>query len=387
MKTALIKDGLKEIKISYKRFLSILLIVLLGVGFFAGLRATSPDMQKTLDTYFDELNVMDVQVISTLGLTDDDITSIQNLENVEQVEGSYQTDATVTIGDEEVVVKLETFSDNINKLNLTNGKMPEKEDECVVEERFLEGTGHKIGDTITIDVKNITNDDGEEQKVLKNNKVTIVGTVKSPLYISTDRGSTELGSGIINYYLYVSKENINAEIYTNIYLTVSGAKELSTTSNDYEKLVNSVTDNLEGISEERREARYNQLYDAANSKIEDAQKEFDEEKEKGQKEIDKAKKEIEDGKKELEDGRNELATNRANANSKFASAEQELKNGKTELEKQEKEFKQTKTEVNNQIEEYEKNLSTLKETKTQLDSLESNLDKAQQSLKTIRSST
>ena len=383
MKTALIKDGLKEIKISYKRFLSILLIVLLGVGFFAGLRATSPDMKKTLDTYFDDLNVMDAQVISTLGLTDDDITSIKNLENVEQVEGSYQTDATVTIGDEEVVVKLETFSDNINKLNLTNGRMPEKENECVVEENFLEGTGHKIGDSITIDVADITNDDGEEQKVLKNNKVTIVGTVKSPLYISTDRGSTELGSGIINYYLYVPKENINVDIYTNIYLTVSGAKELNTTSNDYEELINTVTDNLEGISEERREARYNQLYDAANSKIEDAQKEFDEEKEKGQKEIDKAEKEIEDAKKELEDGKNELATNRANANSKFASAEQELENGKTELEKQEKEFEQTKIDVNNQIEEYEKNLSTLRETKTQLDTLESNLDKAQQSLEQL----
>ena len=383
MKTALIKDGLKEIKISYKRFLSILLIVLLGVGFFAGLRATSPDMKKTLDTYFDDLNVMDAQVISTLGLTDDDITSIKNLENVEQVEGSYQTDATVTIGDEEVVVKLETFSDNINKLNLTNGRMPEKENECVVEENFLEGTGHKIGDSITIDVADITNDDGEEQKVLKNNKVTIVGTVKSPLYISTDRGSTELGSGIINYYLYVPKENINVDIYTNIYLTVSGAKELNTTSNDYEELINTVTDNLEGISEERREARYNQLYDAANSKIEDAQKEFDEEKEKGQKEIDKAEKEIEDAKKELEDGKNELATNRANANSKFASAEQELENGKTELEKQEKEFEQTKLDVNNQIEEYEKNLSTLKETKTQLDTLKSNLDKAQQSLEQL----
>ena len=95
LKTALIKDGLKEIKISYKRFLSILLIVLLGVGFFSGLRATSPDMKKTLDTYFDDLNVMDAQVISTLGLTDDDITSIKNLENVEQVEGSYQTVASV----------------------------------------------------------------------------------------------------------------------------------------------------------------------------------------------------------------------------------------------------------------------------------------------------
>ena len=110
MKTALLKDGIKEIKISYKRFISILLIVLLGVGFFAGLRASSPDMKKTLDVYFDEQNVMDIQVISTLGLTDDDIEAISKLENVEAVEGTYQTDAAVTVGDEEVIVKLETYS-------------------------------------------------------------------------------------------------------------------------------------------------------------------------------------------------------------------------------------------------------------------------------------
>ena len=97
LKTALLKDGIKEIKYSYKRFISLLLIVLLGVGFFAGIKATSPDMKKTVDTYFDDLKVMDIQVISTLGLTDDDITAIKQVENVESVEGAYQTDAVVTV--------------------------------------------------------------------------------------------------------------------------------------------------------------------------------------------------------------------------------------------------------------------------------------------------
>ena len=125
MKTALFKDGIKEIKNSYKRFMSILLIVLLGVGFFAGIRAASPDMKKTIDEYFDKLNVMDVQVISTLGLKDDDIKAIENIENVEKVEGSYQTDAIVKIEDEEVIVKLETFSKDINNLELVDGRLPE----------------------------------------------------------------------------------------------------------------------------------------------------------------------------------------------------------------------------------------------------------------------
>lgn len=192
MKTALIKDGIKEIKISIKRFISLLLIVLLGVGFFAGIKAASPDMRTTLDTYFDELDMMDIQVISTMGLTDDDVTAIKNVENVKTVEGSYQTDAIVSIGDEDVVVKLETITNDLNKLKLVEGKMPENENECVVEEDFLSGTGHNIGDKIQINVEDITNEDGEEEKVLKNNEVTIVGTVRSALYIYTDRGSTSL---------------------------------------------------------------------------------------------------------------------------------------------------------------------------------------------------
>ena len=374
MKTALLKDGIKEIKISYKRFISILLIVLLGVGFFAGLRASSPDMKKTLDVYFDEQNVMDIQVISTLGLTDDDIEAISKLENVEAVEGTYQTDAAVTVGDEEVIVKLETYSKNINELQLVEGRLPENENECVVETGFLENTEHSIGDSIEIEVENITNDDGEEEKVLKENKVTIVGSVKSPMYISTDRGSTKLGSGVINYYMYIPMENINPELYTNIYLTVKGAKELNTTSDEYDTLVQSVIDNLEDISEERREARYNELYDSANSKIQDAQKELDEKKEEAEQELEKARKELEDGKKEIQDGRKEVETNRANANNRFNEAEKELANAKSELATQEAEFEKTKEQTNNQIKEMEQQLETLEQTKSSLDTMQDNLN-------------
>ena len=383
MKTALLKDGIKEIKNSYKRFLSILLIVLLGVGFFAGLRAASPDMKKTLDMYFDDLNVMDIQVISTLGLTDDDIEAIKNVEGVENVVGSYQADAIVSIEEEVVVVKLETYSDEINKLNVVEGRLPENDSECVVEPRFLSETGHKIGDTILIDVDNITNDDGEEQKVLKNNKVTIVGAVKSPLYISTDRGSTQLGSGVIDYYVYIPKENINVDLYTNIYVTVEGAKELNTTDNDYSDKVEEVENRLEDISEERREARYNELYDSANSKIQDAQKELDEEKEKAEKELQDAQDELDKGKQEIEDGREELESNRISANNKFASAKQELKNAKAEVEKNEKEFNDLKAQTEEQIEEYQEQLSSLKSVQTQLNNAQTSLETAQKELEEL----
>lgn len=380
LKTALLKDGIKEIKISYKRFLSILLIVLLGVGFFAGIKATSPDMKKTIDTYFDDLNVMDIQVISTLGLTENDITSISQVENVEKVEGTYQTDATVTIGEEEVVVKLETITSSINNLQLIDGRLPENEKECVVEQNFLNGSGHQIGDTIKVDVEDITNDDGEKESVLKNNELQIVGIVESPLYISTDRGSTKLGSGRIDYYMYVPKENLNASIYTNIYLTVAGAKTEETGSNRYLDKIDEVENSIDNISEERREARYNELYDSANSKIQDAQKELDKEKAKAEKELEDAQKEIDDGKKEIEDGKAELETNRANANAQFGQAEQQIEESKELLAENEDKFEEEKKNANEQIANYKEQLSELQQLQKQLNTVKTSLKKAQASL-------
>ena len=380
MKTALFKDGIKEIKNSYKRFISLLLIVLLGVGFFAGIKATSPDMRKTLDTYFDDLNVMDIQVISTLGLTNEDVEAISQVEGVENAEGSCQADAMVTIGEEEVVVKLETLTDNLNNLNLIEGKLPENKEECVVETKFLSETGHQIGDTIEVAIENITNDDGEEEKVLKNNRLKIVGAVDSPMYISSERGSTKLGSGMIDYYIYVPKENLNASIYTNIYLTVIGAKDLETDSDEYLDKIDSVEDSLDAISEERREARYNKLYDSANSKIEEAQKELDEEKAKAEKELEEAQKELDDGKKQIEDGKAEIETNRANANYQFYIAEQEIEEAKKELEENEEKFETEKNKAQNQIANYEEQLSTLKQTQKQLNNVETSLEEAQANL-------
>ena len=196
MTTVLHKDSIKEIINTRKRFLSILLIVLLGVGFFAGIRAASPDMKKTADTYFDETKMMDIEVISTLGLTDNDVKKIQDMQDVEVAEGSCSKDVLTRVDDEEYVLKVHTLSDKINCVKLQQGEMPKNETECVVEESFLKGTNKNIGDTITLESKDTITGPN-----LKNKEVKIVGTIRSPLYISRERGSTKLASGKINYYI------------------------------------------------------------------------------------------------------------------------------------------------------------------------------------------
>ena len=254
MVKALRKDAFKEIINTRKRFLSILLIVLLGVGFFAGIRAVSPDMKKTADMYFDENKMMDIEVISTMGLTDDDVKEIQDLQDVKIVEGTYSKDVLTKVDEEEVVLKIHTLSDNINCVKLQQGEMPKNEEECVVEESFLNSTNKKIGDTIILEAK-----DTLAGPNLKNKEIKIVGSIRSPLYISRERGFTKLASGKINYYIYVPQSEIISQIYTEIYVRVKDADKLDTFSDEYEDKIKKVKSDTENIAKERTKSEYERL--------------------------------------------------------------------------------------------------------------------------------
>ena len=218
MKKAFFKDSIKEIKNTYKRFISILLMAFLGVGFFAGIRATSPDMVDTIDNYYDSQNVYDIQILSTLGLTKEDIDEIYKIDDVEIVQQSYEIDGKVTVGNNENIVKFISLGE-LNKPILLKGKMPANENECLVEDSFLSSNNKNIGDVIQAEIEDTTNDNGEEIQYLKQRELKIVGTVQSPLYISRDRGTSKLGAGKVNYYIYISEDNINAtDVYTSIYI-------------------------------------------------------------------------------------------------------------------------------------------------------------------------
>ena len=371
MKKALMKDSIKEIKNTYKRFLSILLMAFLGVGFFAGIRATSPDMVDTIDKYYDSQNVYDIQVISTLGLTDEDIKEISKIENVDKAIGTYETDGKVLLDNNEDVVKVMSIED-VNRPQLLEGKMPEADNECVVEPNFLAQNNKKIGDIIEVEIENTKNSDGEEIEYLVNKKMKIVGTIKSALYISRDRGTSSLGSGKVDYYLYINKNNINAkEVYTNIYIRVKGADKLETSSNKYKELISSVKNKIEDKKDEREKARQDELIASATEKLNEAETEFNDKKKEAEEEITNAESEIEEGKKQLEDGEREIAENEQRANEEFASAEAKIKNAKEEISENEEILKQEEENANEQfriLEEQKDNLKNkLNETNNALD--------------------
>ena len=368
MKKALLKDAFKEIKTTYKRFISILCMALLGVGFFAGLRATSPDMVDTIDKYYKEQNVYDIQIMSTLGLTDDDIKALQEIENVDKVYGTYSEDVLINIDNKEYVSKIMSLEE-VNKPVVTEGKLPENKNECLVEKSFLGATNKKIGDEIIVEPN-------EENELLQETKLKITGVADSPVYISRERGNTDLGAGAIDNYIYVNKENIDSEIYTEIYVTLKDGDKYETSSNKYEDYVEETKTKIEEIKEERENARYDEVIGTANEELEKAEKEFNKQKEDGETQISDAEEEIEKAKKEIEDNEKELESKEQTANNEFSIAEKKLKNAKNEISENEKELEKTIEKTESQIEEIEKKRQELVE----------NLDTVKTSLKTLNAS-
>lgn len=222
MKNAMQKDFWREIQHTRSRFFSIMILVALSVAFLSGLKATAPDMKRTGDDYLDSLHLADIQVLSTLGLTDDDITAIRAQDKVEDAEGEYVIDAFASSDSLDAVVKVLSLTGRgINEVLLRDGRMPERADECVVEENMLSLMNIKIGDRITLTPGDDLSD------ALAQDTYTVVGTVRSPVYLAVDRGTSTLGSGTVKAYLYLPREAFTLDYYTAAYMRVSGAAEMT----------------------------------------------------------------------------------------------------------------------------------------------------------------
>ena len=227
----LYKLSFQKMRKNIGRFLSVLFIVALGVGFFAGLRETTPDIETTLDNYYDEYNLMDFKIVSTGGLTEDDVTSLEGLENVLKVVPSYSVD-TLIDGEE---VRVHAIEEDINNVVLQDGRMPENTSECVAD-----ATKYQIGDILQI---TSTSSEG----ILKTMEYEVVGLANSPLYLSRQMGIASIGTGELESFIYVTKDNFDSEYYTEIYLTAKGAKEEVAYEDGYEEMTDLLLAELEDM--------------------------------------------------------------------------------------------------------------------------------------------
>ena len=384
MKSALLKDSIKEIKNTYKRFLSILVMAFLGVGFFAGMRAASPDMVDTIDQYYKESQVYDIKILSTLGLTNDDIDALSEIDEIENTVGIYETEGKIEIDNKEIITKIMSV-EKLNKPILLQGDFPETQNECVVEDSFLTANHKSIGDTIEVEVEKTKNDEGEEVEYLNKNILKIVGTVKSPLYISRDRGTSSLGSGKIDYYIYVPKENIKAnEIYTNIYIKLKNSENYTTSSEKYEEYIAEVKEKIEAIKEEREKARHDKLVDIATEKVKEAEEKLNENKQNAQQQIEEAKQKIENGKNKIEKAEVKLNSSKKEADTKFKSAYNQIQMAKESIFQNETQLNQKEQEAGQQIAELE---IKKQELQTQFDTIENNLTQLETQYNQIKDNT
>ena len=303
-KKALAKDFRMEIRNSLNRFLSIFFIVALGVAFFAGIRASEPDMRYSGDAYFDARNMMDMKILSTLGLTEDDIEAIRAVDGVEKVEPGYMIDVLALMGESERVIHVESLPETMNQVDVDEGRLPEKKGECIIDMDMAAAYDIKIGDTLTF----LSGTDTELSENLSTEDYTVVGTCSSPMYISFNRGSTNIGSGEIDMFAYVTDESFDQEVYSQAYVTVEGAKDATAFTDSYTEIVDQVKENVENISDVRCDIRYAEIMDEANEKIAEAESELAEAKEEAESELAEAEQELKDGEAELADGKAELAS-------------------------------------------------------------------------------
>lgn len=384
MKKALWKNNLIEIVKTRRRFISLLVMAFLGVGFFSGLAATGPDMGLTLDKYLDANNMYDVEVVSTLGLTNEDVKALKNVNGIQNVYGIKTKDTFASIDDLESICKLIEYNEEINKPEVIIGRIPENENECLLDHRYsiTQDNEYFLGKEIIID-NDEKNEDDED--LITKKKLKIVGIVQSPMYISGERGNTSIGSGSINYYVYVKGEVLNLDYYTSIYGLVRGAKEKDCTENDYLELLNTVTSNIEEIKTEREIARHDELVSKANEKLADAEREFNDKKEEayqklndGEIELNNAKAKIIDSENKLTSSLNEINSKEETAKKEFDAAKQKIQEAKdqmsskeAELTAGENELKQKEADANSSIKQIDLRINAIN---TELTSLKESLD-------------
>ena len=299
MPATYLKDIFREIKISLGRFLSILCIVAIGVAFFAGIKASAPDMKNSADTYFDKYNVQDIQVYSTIGLTKKDVAAIKKIKGVKSVQPSFSMDTLSQIDSTQMVIKVISYGidQKMNKVRVVEGRMPERENECLVEASSttnkLYGTFH-IGDTIKLQ----SGTDEALSKSLKHTKYKIVGTCYNPNYLSYEKGSSNIGSGTVNSFIYIQNTNVLKDYYTEVDVCVKGAKDLDCYSDEYFDVVDPVLKKIKKISNKQIDAR-----------IQSYQSELDEKKQEATYKFKDAENQFNDAQNKIDSGLSEIQSN------------------------------------------------------------------------------
>src|SRR5690625_2669261 len=377
-KTALYKLVGREILNSKARFLSILVLILLGVGFFVGLQATGPNMLNTVDDYFDQQKLYDIHVQSTMGFEDNEIGLLSAYEQAEYVEEGFSQD--VLIGEDRLVMKLISYHPDkqLNQYQLTSGRLPEESGEIALDERDMIQSQYELGDRIELYA------DRDETDLVDQFELTefeIVGFVRSPRFFTNEsRGQTAIAGGQLEGFGVILEEDFNLPVYTDVFLSMAGLREEDTFGEVYRDQSSLYGSDIEEI-----------LTDYAPERLADLRSDVEEE-------IAEAEREIADGLEELEEARDELAEARvelddgqaaiADAWVELEEAEIELLDGEAEYEQGLQEFESEMADAESQLSagraELEEEAAQLEEGFAELEAGEAELNQATEEIERQR---
>ncbi len=285
MNKALRTEFCREVKNSRSRFLSILFIVALGVAFFTGVRSSEPDMHITADRYYDQQAFMDIRVLGTMGVTDADCEAIREVRGVADAEGMWSGAALTLCDGSEQVVTVNSLTERISLADLKDGWIPVRENECLMD--FLHKDAYPLGSSVELY--------GGDSEDLTVREFTVVGYAYDPSYLTFERYTASIGSGSVFAYMYVPKQSLAVDYYTQILVKTAGTEELTAYTEEYEAAVQKVLERLEGIAEERSVIRLAEVKKEAEDTIR-------EEEAKAKKTLADAKTALEDGEKQLKEG-------------------------------------------------------------------------------------
>ena len=353
-------DAVREIRFTFSRFLSILVLSALAVAFLAGLRTTAPDMEYTADNYYDRTHMMDGYVISTLGLTQEDLDALAQEAGIQEVEGGMSLDATAR----DAIVSVRSLPETLNLLEVTEGRLPQAADECVTESLLMVELGLEVGDTLELTL------DEDNADSLTRTTYTVVGVVNSPLYVGSDRGSSSLGGGTVDAFLYVSGENFNLDYYTEAYFTLDGLAALDSYSQEYEDRLEDYLDGLDGLADQRAQLRYDTLVADAQAEIADGEAQLADARQEladAEAELADARAELDDGWSSYYDGVDTLDREIADARQTLAQALADLQDGEAELADGQSQYDDGLAQYRQGLADYEDNLAALDEQQAALD--------------------
>jgi len=389
---ALLIDALREIRRYPARFLSILTIVAIGAGLFVGIKGAAPDMKYTADQYYDRQNMMDVRVLSTLGLVAGDIDAIRAVEGVEAVQPGYFVDVTTQVDSLQYVLRIHSLpigltsgdgAGSLNKPRLVSGRMPSAPDEAVIEVNRNVTFDKGIGDTVTVASGKTTG----ISETLKHTTYTIVGTVVSPFYLTFDREPSDIGSGRAHLFLMIAEDEFTYPAYTEALVTVAGARALDSYSDDYTDTVARVTSRLENVGAERASLRLAEIKASAQAELDKGKEElatqqaaYDEAIASGAAQLAAAENDLVAGRARLDTGQEAYRTQIASGRSTIASFEGSLSSAESQYRQMSAAYNTALSQASSASSQGEAALAQIRDARdtsaAQVDSLEGMLDDA-----------